>query len=99
VLFRSQPNAWIHLAAAAGVIAAGWITGLSVTEWLLLIFAIGLVFTAELANSAIEELVNLVSPGYHEKAKRCKDLAAAAVLAAAITAAVIGVIIFLPKFF
>jgi len=96
-MLRGEANARIHLVAAVVVIAAGFLFGLTMTEWLMVIFAIGFVFSAELFNSAIEELVNLVSPGYHEKAGKVKDMAAGAVLVAAITAAVIGIIIFGPK--
>lgn len=96
-LFRGQPNAWIHLTAAIGVIIAGFLCHLSSIEWGVIIFAIGLVFSAELFNSAIEELVNKVSPEFHPLAGKVKDLAAGAVLVAAITAAIIGAIIFLPK--
>jgi diacylglycerol kinase (ATP) len=97
-LFREQPNAWIHLIAALGVIIAGILCHLSAIEWGVIIFAIGLVFSAELFNSAIEELVNKVSPEFHPLAGKIKDLAAGAVLVAAITAAIIGLIVFLPKF-
>ena len=96
-LFRSQPNAWIHLVATAGVIVAGILLHLSTTEWLLIAFAVGFVFSAELFNTAIEELVNLVSPEFHKKAGKIKDLAAGAVLVAAITAVIIGLVVFAPK--
>lgn len=96
-LFREQPNAWIHLVAAIGVIIAGFLCHLSTIEWGLVIFAIGLVFSAELFNSAIEGIVNKVSPEFNPLAGKIKDLAAGAVLVAAITAAIIGVVIFLPK--
>ncbi|MFH1159666.1 MAG: diacylglycerol kinase family protein [bacterium] len=97
LLFSGQPNAWIHLFAAVGVIAAGIALDITATEWLLVVFAIGFVFTAELFNSAIEELVNIVSPDRNSAAGKIKDLAAGGVLLAAITAAVIGSIIFIPK--
>ncbi|MBN1197936.1 MAG: diacylglycerol kinase family protein [Bacteroidales bacterium] len=96
-LFRGQPNAWIHLIAAIGVIIAGFLCGLSVTEWGFIIFAIGMVFAAELFNSAIEELVNKISPEHDLVAGKIKDLAAGAVLVAAISAAILGLLIFLPK--
>ncbi|TSA30615.1 MAG: diacylglycerol kinase family protein [Bacteroidetes bacterium] len=98
-LFKGQPNAWIHLVAAVGVIVAGILFRLSTVEWLFVMFAIGFVFSAELFNSAVEELVNKVSPEEHPLAGKVKDLAAGAVLVAAITAAVIGGIVFVPKIF
>ena len=97
LLFKEQPNAWIHMVAAIGVVVAGLIFKLSTTEWLLIVFAIGFVFSAELFNSAIEEMVNLVSPDFNKKAGKIKDLAAAAVLISSVTAAIIGLIIFIPK--
>ena len=97
-LFRSEVNAYIHLAAAFAAIAAGFYFSISTTEWCLIIFAIVLVISAEAFNTAIELLTNLVSPDYHILAKRTKDLAAAAVLVLAIGAAVVGLLIFLPKF-
>ena len=96
-LFKDQPNAWIHLVAAVGVVIAGLIFNLSTTEWLWIVFAIGFVFSAELFNSAIEEVVNLVSPEFNKKAGKIKDLAAAAVLISAVTAAIVGLVIFIPK--
>ena len=96
-LFRSEINAWIHAAAAVGVIAAGFYFSLSVYEWCLVILAIVMVFSAEAFNTALEHLTDLVSPEYHELARRAKDVAAAAVLILAIGAVVIGLLIFGPK--
>ncbi len=62
----------------------------------MIIFAIGLVISAEMINTAIETLTDLISPEHHDKAGRAKDIAAGAVLIAAISAAIIGIIIFLP---
>jgi len=98
-LFKDQPNAWIHLVAAIGVIIAGIFFRLSNSEWMFISLAIGFVFSTELANSAIEELVNKVSPEQNPVAGKIKDLAAGAVLLAAITALVIGLVIFIPKLF
>jgi diacylglycerol kinase (ATP) len=67
-------------------------------EWCGVVAAIGLVWTAEGLNTALEFLTDLVSPEYHELAGRAKDVAAGAVLSASIAAGVIGAIIFLPKF-
>ncbi|MDZ7741169.1 MAG: diacylglycerol kinase family protein [Bacteroidota bacterium] len=96
-LLISQHNTWIHLIIAVLVIIAGFIFGLSNLEWLLICFATGFVFSAEAMNTAIEMLVDKVSPERNREAGLVKDLAAGAVLIAAITAAVIGLIIFLPK--
>ncbi|MBN2174937.1 MAG: diacylglycerol kinase family protein [Bacteroidales bacterium] len=96
-LFKTQHNAWIHLLAAVISIILGLLLKISLTEWCLISFAMGLVISAELINTSVEYLTDLTSPGYSEKAKRIKDMAAASVLIAAITAAIIGVIIFVPK--
>lgn len=67
------------------------------TEWRWIVLSIALVLVSELLNTAIEALVDLVSPGYHALAKRAKDAAAAAVLLAAIAAVIIGCTVFIPK--
>ena len=96
IFFRTQHNAWIHAAAAAAVIISGFILDLEGWEWTLIVLAIGFVLAAEAVNTAIEFLTDLVSPEYNEKAGKIKDLAAAAVLIASVTAAIIGVVVFLP---
>ncbi len=86
----------LHVLSAFAVLALGFAFGVSKTEWCLLVGSIGLVVTAEIINTAIETVVNLVSPDFNQLAGRAKDLAAGAVLVAAFTAALIGTIIFLP---
>ncbi len=93
---RSEPHMRLHVLSAVAVVAAGFFFGVSKVEWCLLIGCIGLVFTGEVFNTAIETLVNLVSPDFHPLAGKAKDLAAGAVLAASFTAAAVGAIIFLP---
>ena len=93
LLVRYEHNAWIHCFAAVCVA----VLGLSAAEWIVITFAIGLVLAAEAINSSIEALADLVSPGYNEAIKRTKDLAAGAVLILAIAAAVVGLIVFVPK--
>lgn len=97
LLVTREHNAWIHCFAAVCVLLAGWAFGLSRMEWIAIVFAIGLVLSAEAVNSSIEALADLVSPGYNEAIKRTKDLAAGAVLILAIAAAAVGLIIFIPK--
>ncbi len=96
-LMSTQPNAWIHFLAMCVVLFMGWYFELSKVEWCLVIFAICSVFAAEGFNTALEFLTDLVSPDYHELAGKTKDVAAGAVLITAIGAAVVGLIIFLPK--
>lgn len=95
--FKTQFNFKFHIMAMLIAGIAGWSFNLTANDWCWLVVASGLVLLAELFNTAIEVLVDLVSPAYHEKAKAAKDLAAAAVLLAAITAIGIGLLIFVPK--
>lgn len=96
---KTQHNAWIHSIAALTVIVAGFYFSVSRAEWALIVFAIGMVFAAETFNTAIEMLVDKISPEQNEVAGKIKDLAAGAVLFSAIAAAIIGVLIFWPRVF
>lgn len=96
--FRSEPHMRLHVLSALVVVVAGFFFDVTTVEWCLLAGSIGLVFTAEIFNTAIETLTNLVSPEWHELAGKTKDLAAGAVLAASLSAAILGLIIFLPYF-
>ncbi|MBK8044681.1 MAG: diacylglycerol kinase family protein [Haliscomenobacter sp.] len=96
-LLLTQPNARIHLVATAVVVTAGFYFRVSPQEWALLVFAMSAVWVAEAFNTALEFLTDLVSPGYHELAGKAKDVAAGAVLLAAIGAVVIAGIVFGPK--
>lgn len=95
--FRTQRNLQVHAAMAILAICMGFWLKVSLTEWCFIAFAIGLVISAELFNTAIEHLVDLVSPEWNEKAGKIKDIAAGAVLVCAIAALTVGLIIFLPK--
>lgn len=97
--FRTQLNFKIHTAAALMVCIMGYHFDIDRSEWLWIIAAMGIVFIAELTNTAVETLVDLVSPEYNPKAGIVKDLAAAVVLLSSITSVVIGLIIFLPRIF
>ncbi|MEL6191828.1 MAG: diacylglycerol kinase family protein [Bacteroidota bacterium] len=96
-LFYTQPNARIHLLATIIIIGLGVALGLSPTEWCLIIGCIALVLMSEAVNTAIEFVVDLVSPDYHELAEKAKDVAAAAVLLSVICCGVIWAIIYVPK--
>lgn len=95
--FSTQPNFRIHSAVLLLVVIAGWALTISLNEWFCILLVSGLVLVTELLNTAIEVLVNLVSPGYHEKAKIIKDVSAGAVVLACFIAVIIGLVIFLPK--
>ena len=95
--FRTQVNFKIHLVAAATVTLAGFYLNLNNVEWSILAGCIGLVLVVELINTAIEVLVDLVSPAYNKKAGIVKDISAGAVLLAAIIAVIVAAFIFVPK--
>lgn len=94
--FRSEPHAWIHLIALVVVVIVGCIVDLSIPEWCLIALASGMVLTAEIFNTALETLTDLISPAQNPLAGKTKDLASAAVLIASIAAAAIGLLVFLP---
>lgn len=95
--FKTEKNMRIHILAMIIVIILGYILKLSKIEWCIIIIAIVTVISAELFNTAIETVVDMISPEKNPKAKLAKDVAAAAVLMLAIGAAIIGIIIFIPK--
>lgn len=97
--FRAEHNAWLHLGATVLVIVLGIILHISRTEAIALVFAIALVWVTEMINTAIEKTMDLLMPQVHPKVKIIKDVAAGAVLIAAMAAAIVGGIIFLPKIF
>ena len=97
--FKTERNMKIHILGMIIVIILGIIYELNRTEWCICIFAIMLVISSELFNTAIETIVDIISPQRNEKAKLVKDISAAAVLVFAIGSAIIGLIIFLPKIF
>lgn len=91
-----EQNITFHLIAAIIVLAAGFCFGISRTEWMVVMLCIGTVIAAELFNSAIERLVDMVSPEWKKIAGEVKDIAAGAVLITAFAAAIVGMIVFLP---
>lgn len=98
VFLKTTHNSWIQIILALVVIWLGFVFNISQTEWMFLVLSIGFVLTAEAFNTALEFDIDLTSPEYHEFAKYTKDVAAGAVLIASITASIVGLIIFLPKF-
>lgn len=97
IFLKEEHNSRIHLFAAICVLLAGFIFKVSTYEWIAIVFSIGLVFTLEIINSAIENIADFISPEKHHKIKKIKDLSAAGVLISAITAMIIGLIVFIPK--
>ena len=99
VLFKEEPNAWIHTLAALGAIVLSFIFNINAFEWIAIIVVIGLVFALEIINSSIEKMADFVCIEKHLQIKKIKDLSAAAVLTGAIAALIVGCIIFIPKIF
>jgi diacylglycerol kinase len=96
-VFSEEHNAIIHLIAATVVITASFLCDLNTYEWIGVVFSIGLVITAEIINTAIENIADFLTTEQNDKIKKIKDLSAAGVLISAMTALVIGLIIFSPK--
>jgi diacylglycerol kinase (ATP) len=92
---RSEPHARIHAVATVIVVAAGWWFGLTGNQWIALLLVIGLVWITEMFNTVVEKIMDHLSPDYHPRVKWIKDVAAGAVLIAAIIALITGCIIFL----
>lgn len=93
---RSQRNAWIHAGITIVVLLLAVLLKIMLIEWAILLLAIGLVWTAEIFNTALEALVDLASPNNHPLAKIAKDTSAGAVLFSAIVSVLIGLVILLP---
>lgn len=96
-LVATEANARIHLAASLAVLALGLLCGLVAWEWVAIILAAALVWTAEALNSALERLADAVTRDIHPSIKAAKDMAAGAVLLAALAAAMVGVLVLGPR--
>ncbi|WP_284140432.1 MULTISPECIES: diacylglycerol kinase family protein [unclassified Virgibacillus] len=96
-IIRMEKNFQVHLGVAFLVIIAGFYFQISRFEWIAVIISIGMVLICEMINTAIESFLDYVRPQIHPAAKLIKDIAAGAVLVAAMMAVVIGCIVFLPK--
>ncbi|GAA0457584.1 diacylglycerol kinase family protein [Alkalibacillus silvisoli] len=94
---KTEHNIKVHFVIMFITLFAGLLFGLSRLEWLFVLLAIGLVLALELVNTVIELITDVLFEDKHEKAKLIKDISAAAVLVAATFAALVGIIIFLPK--
>lgn len=95
----AERNVKFHMLATILVIVVGKLTGLSQMEWFVVAILIGGMLALELMNSAVERVVDLVTQEHHPLAKQAKDLASGAVLIFAIASAIIGLMIFFPKWF
>ena len=99
ILIKTTHNAWLEILFALLAIYLGFILSIIQTEWLFIVFSIGIVVISETINTAIEIDVDLTSPEYHPYARDTKDVAAAAVFLSVLMSVVVGCIIFLPKIF
>jgi len=99
-VIRTQRNAWIHAMVSVAVVLISFWLQLSPRDWAVIIIAIAMVWTAEFINTALEAVVDLASHHeHHELARVGKDVGAAAVLIAAISAALIGLMVLGPPLF
>ena len=97
VLFREEHNSWIHATAAVLAITMGFLFRISPMEWIAIVIVIGMVFSAEIINSSLERTADFVKAERDDRKRDIKDLGAAAVLVCAMSALIIGLIIFVPK--
>lgn len=92
-VLRTQKNSWIHTAVTIFVLVTSFWLKLPTTHWAILILTISIVWVAEMINTSIETLIDLLSPQYHPAAKIGKDVSAGAVLIAAIFSVIVGVLV------
>lgn len=97
LLFKHEHNSWIHLLAVALITIAGFYFDIAAYEWIAVILCFGIVLMAEAFNSSIEALADKVTLEKDPQIKVTKDIAAGAVLLAAIMAIIVACIIFIPK--
>ena len=97
LLVTSEHSIMVQFFIGVAVTIAGFYFGISSTEWMLQILAIGLVLAIEGANTAIEKIADFIHPDYHEKIGFIKDVASGAVFYAALAALAVGIIIYYPK--
>ena len=97
IAFREERNFKIHTALGILAIASATLLGCNLTEWIIIILCIGMVMSAEIFNTALENTMDWLDPQFNKYVKRVKDLAAGAVLVVSVSVAVVGLLIFLPK--
>lgn len=96
-LLRTEHSVMVQFGIGLLITAAGILLKISVTEWMMQTFAIGLVMSIEGLNTAVEKIADFIHPQYHEKIGFIKDIAAGAVFFAALTAIIVGAFIYVPK--
>ena len=98
-LIKTEANVQVQTCCAIAVTITGFYFNISTIEWLFQTMCIGLVLSLEAINTTVEGILNFVHPKQHETIGKIKDIAAGAVLIAAITSLIIGLIIYIPKVF
>ncbi len=93
---KEEPNLKFHFLAGVVVLTAAFILNISRSDWMIIIFLIGFVISLELTNTAVEAVVDAFTDKEHHRAKFAKDISAGAVLIAATTSVILGIIVFLP---
>ncbi len=97
IAFREERNFKIHTILAVCAIFLATLLTCSPTEWMIILLCIGVVMSAEIFNTALENTMDWLDPQYNKYVKRVKDLAAGAVLIISLAVAAIGLLIFVPK--
>jgi diacylglycerol kinase len=98
-VLHTEHNTWIHLLLTLLVIPLGFALQISKMEFCVLIIVMAMVWMTELFNTCIEKVMDFISTDFHPQIEVIKDMAAAAVLIAAVAAVIVGSVIFIPKFF
>jgi diacylglycerol kinase (ATP) len=96
-LITTEHSIMVQFSIGILLTVAGFYFGITPTEWLFQTFAIGLVVSIEGLNTAIEKIADFIHPNYHERIGFIKDIAAGSVFFAAMTAIIIGAIIYMPR--
>lgn len=94
---KKEKNFQIHCVVAILAIASGCFFSLSKVEWMVIVLCVGMVLAFELLNTAVEQVCNMVQPGFSPAVKIIKDVSAAAVFLVVVMAVICGAVIFLPK--
>lgn len=96
---KKEKNFQLHCIVTVLAIVFGFLFNVSAAEWIVIVLSIGMVLAFELMNTAVEQVCNMVQPGFSPMVKIIKDVSAAAVFVVALMAVVCGAIIFIPKIF
>ena len=96
-MLQAEYNARVHALATVIAVSTGFILGIDRLEWVALVLTIAAVWSLEAVNTAIEALCDLVSPEQHSLVEKAKDVAAGAVLVAALAALIVAGLIFIPR--